>query len=220
VAVSSLTHVISRVAIYARVSTLNQGQDPGLQTSELREFAERRGWAIVGEYVDRGVSGSKDSRPAMNELLNAVHQRKCDIVLVWKMDRWARSLRNLVNSLADLESRGVAFVSLRDNVDLTTPSGRLMVQIIGAMAEFERALIQERVKAGLRHARARGKRIGRPRIVVDGRQVAALRKTGNSWSEICKQTGLSKGTAQRAYFTQKRAPGLPKSLCGPIPPKA
>jgi DNA invertase Pin-like site-specific DNA recombinase len=198
VAVSSLLHVISRVAIYARVSTL-QGQHPGLQTRELREFAERRGWTVIGEYVDRGISGSKASRPAMNELLNAVYQRKCDIVLVWKMDRWARSLRNLVNSLADLEARGVAFVSLRDNVDLTTPSGRLMVQIIGAMAEFERALIQERVRAGMRNARAKGKRIGRPRIAADGCQVSALRKAGRSWSEICTQTGLSKGTAQRAY---------------------
>jgi DNA invertase Pin-like site-specific DNA recombinase len=213
---SSLPHVISRVAIYARVSTFNQGQDPELQTRELREFAERRGWTIIGEYVDRGVSGSKESRPAMNELLDAVHKRLCDVVLVWKMDRWARSLRNLVNSLADLEARGVAFVSLRDNVDLTTPSGRLMVQIIGAMAEFERALIQERVKAGLRHARARGKCIGRPRIVADGRQVTALRKAGHSWSQISTVTGLSKGTAQRAYNAKKSAPGLPKNPCGPI----
>lgn len=191
-----------------------------MQTRELREFAERRGWTIIGEYVDRGVSGSKDSRPALNQLLDAVHKRKCDVVLVWKMDRWARSLRNLVNSLADLEARGVAFVSLRDNVDLTTPSGRLMVQIIGAMAEFERALIQERVKAGLRNARAKGKTIGRPRIAADGRQVSALRKAGRSWSEICNHTGLSKGTAQRAYDAQKSGPSLPKSVCGPISPKA
>jgi DNA invertase Pin-like site-specific DNA recombinase len=204
-----------RVATYARVSTANNGQDPTMQTRELREFAERRGWTIIGEYVDRGVSGSKKSRPALNELLEAVHKRKCDVVLVWKMDRWARSLRNLVNSLADLEARGVAFVSLRDNVDLTTPSGRLMVQIIGAMAEFEHSLIQERVKAGLRHARAKGKCIGRPRIAADRRQVAALRNSGRSWSEVCRQTGLSKGTAQRAYYDQKSAPGLPKNLCGP-----
>jgi DNA invertase Pin-like site-specific DNA recombinase len=214
---SSLPHVISRVAIYARVSTLNQGQDPGLQTRELREFAERRGWTIIGEYVDRGISGTKDSRPAMNQLLAAVRKRKCDVILVWKMDRWARSLRNLVNSLAELEALGVAFVSLRDNVDLTTPSGRLMVQIIGAMAEFERSLIQERVKAGLRNARAKGKRIGRPRIAVDGHQVAALRTAGKSWRAVCRETGLSKGTAQRALDAQKASPCLPKSLCGPNP---
>jgi DNA invertase Pin-like site-specific DNA recombinase len=216
VAESSLPHVISRVALYARVST-HQAQDPGLQTRELREFAEHRGWTIVGEYIDRGVSGSKQSRPALNELLDAVHKRKCDVVLVWKMDRWARSLRNLVNSLADLEARGVAFVSLRDNVDLTTPSGRLMVQIIGAMAEFERSLIQERVKAGMRNARAKGKRIGRPRVAANGLQVVALRKAGRSWSEICAVTGLSKGTAQRAHDAHKCAGALPKTLCGPIP---
>jgi DNA invertase Pin-like site-specific DNA recombinase len=102
------------------------------------------------------------------------------------------------------------------SVTNTTPAGRLMFNVIGAMAEFERALIQERVRAGVRNARAKGKRIGRPRIATDGRQVAALRKAGNSWSEMCKQTGLSKGTAQRAYYAQKSAPGLPKNGCGPI----
>jgi DNA invertase Pin-like site-specific DNA recombinase len=216
VARQSLSHQGSRVAIYARVSTANNGQDPALQTRELYEYAEHRGWQIVREYVDRGVSGSKDSRPALNELLADVHQRKCDIVLVWKLDRLGRSLRHLVNTLAELEARGVAFVSLRDNLDLSTPSGRLMFNVIGAMAEFERALIQERVKAGMRNARAKGKRIGRPRVAADGCQVAALRKTGSSWSEVCKQTGLSKGTAQRAYHAQKHAPGLPKNRCGPI----
>jgi DNA invertase Pin-like site-specific DNA recombinase len=194
-----------RVAIYARVSTLHHGQDPELQTRELQEYANRRGWHVVREYIDRGISGSKDSRPAFNELLADIHRRKCDVVLVWKMDRWARSLRNLVNSLADLEARGVAFVSLRDNVDLTTPTGRLMVQIIGAMAEFERALIQERVKAGIRHARAKGKRIGRPRVAADGLRVASLRKEGRSWSEVCALTGLSKGTAQRADYAIRRS---------------
>jgi DNA invertase Pin-like site-specific DNA recombinase len=170
----------------------------------------------VREYVDRGVSGSKDSRPALNELLADVHQRKCDVVLVWKLDRLGRSLRHLVNTLAELEARGVAFVSLRDNLDLSTPAGRLMFNVIGAMAEFERALIQERVKAGLRNARAKGKRIGRPRIAADGRRVVILRKAGRSWSEICRVMGLSKGTAQRACQAHKAATDLPKSRCGPI----
>jgi DNA invertase Pin-like site-specific DNA recombinase len=205
-----------RVALYSRVSTLNS-QDPELQARELREYAQRRGWQIVREFIDRGVSGSKDSRPALNELLTDVHQRKCDVVLVWKLDRLGRSLRHLVNTLAELEARGVAFVSLRDNLDLSTPSGRLMFNVIGAMAEFERALIQERVKAGLRNARAKGKRIGRPRVPADVRRIVALRRAGNSWSEICEQTGLSKGTAQRAYHAHKAPAVLPKSLCGPIP---
>jgi DNA invertase Pin-like site-specific DNA recombinase len=191
-----------RVAIYARVSTLHHGQDPELQTRELREYANHRGWQVTREYVDRGISGSKDSRPAFNQLLADVHRRKCDIVLVWKLDRLGRSLRHLVNTLADLEAQGVAFVSLRDNLDLTTPSGRLMFNIIGAMSEFERSLIQERVRAGIRHALAKGKRIGRPRVLVDRLQVKALRDAGKSWSTICGQLRLSKGTAQRAYRGQ------------------
>ncbi len=130
-----------RSAIYARVSTANNGQDPTLQTRELREYCERRGWSITSEYVDVGVSGSKEKRPELDKLVTDAHRRRFDVVLVWKLDRFGRSLRHLVNSLAELESLGIDFVSLRDNLDLTTPSGRLMFQIIGAMAEFERALI-------------------------------------------------------------------------------
>ena len=108
------------------------------------------------EYTDVGISGSKDSRPMLNQLMADAPQRRFDAVLVWKLDRFARSLRHLVNALAEFEARGVAFISFRDNVDLSTPSGRLMFQIIGAMAEFERSLIQERVRAGLRNAKAKG----------------------------------------------------------------
>jgi DNA invertase Pin-like site-specific DNA recombinase len=215
VAKESLSHPFGRVAIYARVSTLN-GQDPALQTRELHEYAERRGWTIVREYVDRGVSGSKDSRPAFNQMLADVHQRKCDVVLVWKLDRLGRSLRHLVNTLAELEARGVAFVSLQDNLDLSTPTGRLMFNVIGAMAEFERSLIQERVRAGIRNARAKGKRIGRPRVAADGAEVMALRKAGKSWSKVCLETGLSKGTAQRACGAQKGDPEVPRNPRMPV----
>ena len=117
-----------------------------MQLSELREYASRRGWSITSEYVDQGVSGSKESRPELNQLMADAHRRKFDAVLVWKIDRFGRSLKHLVNALADLCAYGVAFVSFRDNLDLSTPSGRLMFQIIGAMAEFERSLIQERVQ--------------------------------------------------------------------------
>jgi DNA invertase Pin-like site-specific DNA recombinase len=188
---------IARVALYARVSTLN-GQDPEMQLSELREYASRRGWSIACEYVDRGVSGSKESRPELNQLMADAHRRKFDAILVWKIDRFGRSLKHLVNALADLCAYGVAFISFRDNLDLSTPSGRLMFQIIGAMAEFERSLIQERVRAGLRNARARGKRFGRPKAPVDSSAVAALRAEGRSWAEVCHTLGLSKGTAQRS----------------------
>jgi DNA invertase Pin-like site-specific DNA recombinase len=158
---------IHRVALYARVSTLNGHQDPEMQLSELREYATRRGLTIHEEYVDQGVSGSKESRPALNRLMTDAQKCKFDAILVWKIDRFGRSLKHLVNSLADLGAYGITFISLRDNLDLSTPSGRLMFQIIGAMAEFERALIQERVRAGLRNAKAKGKRIGRPRQPVD-----------------------------------------------------
>ena len=194
-----LPFTITRVALYARVSTLN-GQDPEMQLSELREYAARRGWTVSGEYVDQGISGSKESRPELNRLAADAHRRAFDAVLVWKIDRYGRSLKHLVNALADLNAYGVAFVSFRDNLDLSTPSGRLMFQIIGGMAEFERSLIQERVRAGLRNARAKGKKFGRPRAQVDAASVAALRSEGRSWSQVCQRLQLSKGTAQRAFY--------------------
>src|ERR1700680_2303330 len=181
--VQESTRPIARVALYARVSTLNN-QDPEMQLSELREYAERRGWQIVEEFTDQGVSGCKESRPALNRLMSDACRRRFDAILVWKIDRFGRSLKHLVNSLAELAALGVAFISLRDNLDLSTPSGRLMFQIIGAMAEFERALIQERVRAGLRNARAKGKRLGRPRVIVDVSKVASLLARGGSWSQI------------------------------------
>lgn len=187
---------MKRVALYARVSTSNGQQDPEMQLRELREYAQHRDLTIVDEYVDR-VSGSKDSRPALNRLMADVSQRKVDIVLVWKLDRFGRSLRHLVNSIADLEALGVAFVSLRDNLDLSTPSGRLMFHVISAMAEFERALIQERVRAGLRNARAKGKRLGRPRAVVDAARIASLRSSGASWRAVSEQLGIGVGTCFR-----------------------
>jgi DNA invertase Pin-like site-specific DNA recombinase len=175
-----------------------------MQLRELREYASRRGWLVEKEYIDQGVSGSKESRPGLNDLMTDAHRRKFDAVVVWKIDRFGRSLKHLVNSLAELGALGVAFVSFGDNLDLTTPSGRLMFQIIGAMAEFERALIQERVRAGLRNAQAKGKRLGRPRVVVDVLRIASLRAQGHSWAQIESETGISKGTAQRAVA------GLPK----------
>jgi len=168
-----------------------------MQLRELREFVERRSWQITGEYVDRGVSGSKDRRPALDQMMAAAQGRKFDVLLVWKLDRFARSLKHLVNALAEFEALGIAFVSLRDNLDLTTPAGRLMFQIIGAMAEFERALIQERVRAGLRNAKAKGVRLGRPRIFVSESRIDALRGSGASWRTIAKELGISLGTLHR-----------------------
>lgn len=200
-----------RVAIYGRVSTV-VGQNVEMQLCELREYAARRGWMVVEEYVDR-MSGAKESRPALNRLMTDARRRNFDMVLVWKIDRFGRSLKHLVNALAELDAVGVAFVSLRDNLDLGTPSGRLMFQIIAAMAEFERALIQERVRAGLRHARAKGKRLGRPRVVVDDARIASLRASGASWRAISQKLGVGIGTLYKAVQprSKKVSPVAPAS---------
>jgi DNA invertase Pin-like site-specific DNA recombinase len=131
------------------------------------------------------------------------HKRRFDVVLVWKLDRFGRSLRRLVNALAEFESLNIAFVSLSDNSDLSTASGRLMFNIIGAMAEFERELIRERVKAGMKNARAKGTHIGRPRENVDAAQIARLRAQGFSWKKIAKQMGLGVGTLCRVAPANK-----------------
>jgi DNA invertase Pin-like site-specific DNA recombinase len=179
-----------RVALYGRVSTLDKGQDVNLQLNELREYCERRGWKIAGEYVDNGVSGAKESRPELNRLMADAKRRNFDAIAVWKLDRFGRSLKHLVMTLADLESLGIAFVSLRDGFDLSTPSGRLMFQIIGAMGEFERNLIPERVKAGMAHAKAKGRKLGRA-IHVDMAAVEARRANGESLRAIARDLGVS-----------------------------
>jgi DNA invertase Pin-like site-specific DNA recombinase len=177
------------------------GQNPEMQLTELREYAARRGWRVVNEFVDR-ASGAKEQRPALNRLMADARQRKFDIIAVWKLDRFGRSLRHLVNALAEFEALGVAFISFRDNLDLSTPSGRLMFQIIGAMAEFEGALIRERVRAGLEYARSKGKRLGRPRVLVDPAKIAALRASGASWRAISRQLGVAVGTLYKAVRVQ------------------
>jgi DNA invertase Pin-like site-specific DNA recombinase len=191
------THTINRVALYSRVSTTNHGQDVSMQTRELRDYCERRGWTVVADYTDAGVSGAKESRPELNRLMLAAKRRQFDVVLCWKLDRFGRSLRHLVNALAELETVGVAFVSLTDNLDLTTPAGRLMFQVIAAMGEFERELIRERVRAGLRNARAKGRRLGRPRVTVDAARIGQLRAEGRSVREIAGELGYSRGLVHK-----------------------
>jgi DNA invertase Pin-like site-specific DNA recombinase len=183
-----------------------------MQLTELRDFCHKREWQIAGEFVDSGVSGSRDRRPQLDALMDLARRRKVDAILTWKLDRWGRSLKHLVNSLAELEALGVAFVALRDNLDLSTPSGRLMFHVIGAMAEFERSLIQERVRAGLKNAKAQGKQLGRPRVNVDAKRISALRASGCSWSQIAKETGWTKGTIQRSYYAHKTVRCLPKNV--------
>jgi DNA invertase Pin-like site-specific DNA recombinase len=186
----------TRMAIYARVSTTNHGQDVNLQTRELKQFAEARGWQMVDAYLDAGVSGTKDSRPELNRLMADAHRRRFDVVAVWRFDRFARSVSHLLRALETFNALGIAFVSLSENVDTTTPTGKMIFTVLGAVAELERSLIVERVRAGLRNARAKGKTLGRPRVAVDAARITALRAQGLSWAKIGECLGASEGTVR------------------------
>jgi len=146
-----------RAAIYARVSTVASGHSPEMQLRELREYCERRGWTVAGEYVDVGISGAKDKRPQLDRMMGDAHKRRFDGVAVWKFDRFARSVSHLLRALDTFRVLGIEFVSLSESLDTTTPAGRMVFTVLGAVAELERSLIAERVRAGLRNARAKGK---------------------------------------------------------------
>ena len=173
-----------RAGIYARVSTSDKGQTPEMQLRELREFAKARGWEIVGEYVDTGVSGAKDSRPELNRLMADASKRKIDIVAVWKFDRFARSVSHLLRALEQFQALGIGFVSFSENVDTSTPMGKMVFTVLGAVAELERNLIAERVRAGLRNAKAKGKVLGRPQNTLDVERITTLRDEGKTFRQI------------------------------------
>jgi DNA invertase Pin-like site-specific DNA recombinase len=198
--------VTTRVAIYARVSTTNHGQDVGLQTRELRQFAEARAWTVAGEYIDSGVSGAKDSRPELNRLMADAHKRRFDVVCVWRFDRFARSVSHLLRALETFKALGIDFVSFSEQMDTSTPAGKMVFTVLGAVAELERSLTVERVRAGLRNARAKGKTLGRPRVTVDATKIAALRSQGLSWAKIGDALGLGEGTVRRSARTSARNP--------------
>jgi DNA invertase Pin-like site-specific DNA recombinase len=189
---------MKRVGLYARVSTSN-GQDPEVQLLELRQFCQRRGFEIFEEFVDKGISGSRERRPSLDRLMIACRKRLLDAVVVYRYDRFARSLRQLVNALEEFNLLGIDFMSLHEAIDTSTANGRLIFGIFGSIAEFERELIGDRVRSGLAAAKAKGRRIGRPRVVVDVQKIVGLRREGDSWAEITRKTGISKGTAQRAH---------------------
>lgn len=196
----------TRAGIYARVSTTNHGQDVSMQTRELRQFAVARGWQIAGEYVDAGVSGAKDSRPELNRLMVDAHKRRFDVVCVWRFDRFARSVSHLLRALETFKALGIDFVSYSEQMDTSTPAGKMVFTVLAAVAELERSLIVERVKAGLRNARAKGKRIGRPSADVDASQIASLRASNVSWREIERKLGVSARTARRALAARGKTP--------------
>ena len=190
-------HSITRTALYVRISTANNGQSPEMQLRELREYCERRGWSVAGEYVDLGISGAKDRRPELDRLMSDSHKRRFDVIAVWKFDRFARSVSHLLRALDTFRVLGIEFVSLSESLDTATPAGRMVFTVLGAVAELERSLIAERVRAGLRNARAKGKRLGRPRAIVDSRQIAALRAQGLGWKAIAADMGVGVGTVLR-----------------------
>jgi len=200
-----------RVGIYARVSTLNHGQDVSMQTRELRQFAEARGWQVASEYIDVGISGTKEKRPELDRLMADAHRRKFDAVAVWKFDRFARSVSHLLRALETFEALGIGFVSLSESIDTSTPMGKMVFTILGSVAELERSLIVERVRAGVRNARAKGKRLGRPRVAVDRSQIASLRAQGLSWAAIAERLGIGEGTIMRHVRTSATIPVIPAS---------
>ncbi len=194
----------SRVAIYARVSTSDQSTES--QLLDLRRYVRERGWELFKEFCDNGVSGTTDSRPALNELMNDAKKRKFDAVLVWRFDRFARSTRHLINALEEFRNLGIDFVSYQENIDTSSPLGSAIFTIISAVAQLERDIIAERVKAGLRRAVENGKKLGRPRIKVSENQLLMLSEKGLSIRQIARQLNLSVTTVAR------RLKGVSKTL--------
>jgi DNA invertase Pin-like site-specific DNA recombinase len=198
-----------RAAIYCRVSTTDGSQNPDVQLQPLREFVEKRGWEIVGEFIDR-ESGLKEKRTGFESAMRLAKQRSIDTIVVASLDRWGRSLKQLVNSLDELASLGVSFVSLREALDFTTPTGQLMTHLLGAFAQFEVALIRQRVKAGIANARARGERIGRPKKDIDLGALLDLRRQGVSFRGIAKQMGVSPGLVYKMYSNSSGSEAIKK----------
>ena len=195
---STSTKPTLRTGIYARVSTVGKGQDVGLQLDELRQVAAQRGWKVVAEHVDEGVSGAKHSRPALDEMMVNAQAGRFDVLLIWKLDRLGRSLQHLLTLISALDAAGVALASVRDpGLDTTTPTGRLLLQLLGCFAEFEREQIRERVIAGVRRAQAAGKHCGRPKVELEIRPAVAMLKEGRGLREVAAIMGVSRTTLRR-----------------------
>jgi DNA invertase Pin-like site-specific DNA recombinase len=189
-----------KVGLYGRVSTTDKGQDPELQLKDLRAYVKARGWKVFGEYVDRGESGAKDRRPELDRLMEDARKRRIDGILVWKLDRFGRSLKSLVTTLEELRALGIQFVSYTENLDFSTPAGTAMANLIGVFAEFERDLIRERVRAGIQNAKSKGIRVGR-RPLIDKRLLGTVRDMkgkGMSIRGISRELGVSKSLVHKS----------------------
>jgi DNA invertase Pin-like site-specific DNA recombinase len=187
-----------RAALYARVST-SKGQSTEMQLRELSEYCARRSWKITQQYVEEGISGAKEKRPELDRLVADAHRRRFDAIVVWKFDRFARSVSHLLRALETFQSLGIAFVSLSESIDTSTPAGRMVFTVLAAVAELERSLIGERVKAGLRNARAKGVRLGRLPLRTfsrqEVRQLKRDRRRGLSYTALARKHGTSVWTA-------------------------
>ena len=200
---------IKTTAIYARVSTDKQKVE--MQLAELRQYVERRGWKLNQEYIDQGYSGSNTRRPAFSQMLEDAHKRLFDVLLVWKLDRLSRSLKDLITTLAELGSLGIDFVSYDNGLDTSTPTGKLVFHVVGAVAEFERDIIRERVRSGLENARRKGKMLGRP--ALPGTLIAkaeALHAQGLSYRKIEKELGLGEGTIRKRISSKAKNSRTPQ----------
>lgn len=183
-----------RVALYARVSTLDKGQDPETQLIQLREYAQRRNFEIIGEFIDY-ASGTTEERKQYKLMMDAAKKRKIDVVLVWRYDRFARSTQALVNALKEFKTLGIDFISYQENIDTTTPTGELIFHVMASLAQFESSLISERVKAGMQRAKAQGKNISRPKLSkIKLKEIMELKQQGLSMNQISKKSGVVYGT--------------------------
>jgi len=183
-----------RIAIYARVSTKDQSCE--LQVRDLRAYCGARGFDLVREYVDVGQSGAKDSRPELNKLMDDARKRQFDAIVVWRFDRFARSTKHLLSALEEFRSLGIQFISYQENIDTSSALGQALFTIVSAVAQLERDLIRERVTAGIRNARANGKKLGRPMRAVDRKEILELKAKGHSLREIAAKLGVGYGTVR------------------------
>ncbi len=186
---------MKRAAVYVRVSTVDQ--HPETQLHDLRQFAAQRGFQIVQEYTDHGFSGTKARRPALDQLMEDARRRKFDVLMVWSIDRLARSTKHLLQTLDELNGLGIQFLSQREAIDTEGPLGRAIVVIVSAMAELERCVIIERVRAGMRRAKLEGRRIGRAPLDIDRGQIVHDRRSGMSLTQVAKKHCISRASVCR-----------------------
>jgi DNA invertase Pin-like site-specific DNA recombinase len=191
-----------RIGIYARVSTKDQSCE--LQLRDLRTYCAARGFEPIHEYVDIGQSGAKDSRPELNKLMDDARKRQFDAIVVWRFDRFARSTKHLLLALEEFRSLGIQFISYQENIDTSSPLGQALFTIVSAVAQLERDLIRERVSAGIRNARANGKKLGRPESAVDRKEILKLKAQGLSLRQIAEKLGIAYGTVRERLLTSHK----------------